>query len=247
MPSNAVQLGDLNIGQDHVFLAGDYVVGSLNINGSPRISTQGGRVRIWFRALNLAGTVTAGSGKPDDLWFFSRPDAYHVNLNGACELLGVVFAPNIPINHSGTRGVYGALVGSSVTLNGNVALHYDEDLGAGCAASGGISLARLGGKAPGPGSTGLLSEQRRLVVAPNPARGRAKAYARLDGAQRAELRILSLSGETVLVVELGAGDGDQVVDLGLDRLASGVYFAVLREDQGVGMAVRATLKLALVR
>jgi hypothetical protein len=133
-------LGDLNINGDYVFSAGDYVVGNLNINGNPKISTEGGLVRIWFNNVNLAGKVNV-SGDPGELWFFSRLGSQQFNINGNCTLFGVIYAPNITVIESGNGGHFGAVVGNQVILNGNTQLHYDEDLGASCPTAAPPSLA----------------------------------------------------------------------------------------------------------
>ena len=41
---------------------------------------------------------------------------------------GVIYAPNTPITYSGTADYFGALVGKSITINGDATAHYDESL-----------------------------------------------------------------------------------------------------------------------
>ncbi len=245
-PAAYTDLGDLNINGNYTFAAGDYLVSSLNINGNPTVTVQG-TVRIWFRALNLAGNVGAGATVPAKLQFFSRSDAWHVNINGNGKLTGIVFAPNIPVNHSGNGGVFGALVGSSVTLNGNVALHYDEDLGAGCGASGGVGIARVGGE-PKEGTTvGWLPLDKTLISVPNPSKGQATAVFRLPEGGEATLSLMNIAGE--LALRLRAHDlpaGENMLPLDLSHIAPGVYILVLEAKSEFGAQVLGHFKMAVV-
>lgn len=249
-PLAYTDLGDLNIDSDYTFTGGDYLVQNLNVNGTPKIRTQGGRVRIWFKGMNLAGSV-GFSGSPDDLWLFSLGNAWQVNINGSCQLTGVVFAPNIPINVSGSNGVFGALVGSTVTLNGGVAMHYDEMLGAACVGGngggGGLFASRVG-DAPKQMRIASIVGGKQLIIGPNPARSHATAYYRSGQAKRARLTLLTLNGDIVQTLVLQAL-GDQIgqAELPLDGLANGVYWAVLQTDDGEGWMKKETFKLAVVK
>lgn len=139
-PSTINNLGDLNIDGNYNFEPGDYVVNNLNVNGSGRISTSGGgRVRIWFRSLNLAGTITLGASSETahEFWLFSLPDAQQLNVNDTATVYAVVYAPNVSVILNGGN-LFGAVVGGSVTLNGIAAVHYDERLATSCL--GGVPL-----------------------------------------------------------------------------------------------------------
>lgn len=246
-PVSYIDLGNLNIEHDYTFMAGDYLVESLNVNGSPKIRTEGGRVRIWFRGLNLAGSVGYGSQIPDNLWFFSRDNAWQVNLNGSCQLNGVIFAPNIPINDSASNAVHGALVGSSVTLNGNVAVHYDQDLGAACDGQGESLLARFDGERKSYDAW-QMPKARALMLGPNPAHDNVSVFYRSGPAKRVQLILLTLAGDVIQTLLLQpSGDDVGRAEISLAQVASGVYLAVMQVDAGEGLAQRGTFKLAVVK
>jgi hypothetical protein len=245
-PSTYVDLGDLTINgnANYSFAAGDYLVNTLNVNGNPTINVSG-TVRIWFRSLNLAGNVGAGASTPSQLQFYSRVDAQQANLNGTCKLTGVIFAPNIVINHSGNNGVYGALVGASVTLNGNVAVHYDEDLGSACSA-GGVSLARVGDPKV-DFSTAWLPEGKPLIAVPNPSKGESLAVFKLPQSGDVTLTLLNIAGERALRIQShGLSAGENNLPLDLSHVAPGVYILVLEGPSDFGPKVLAQFKMAVV-
>gem|GEM_PF-3985807 len=93
-----------------------------------------------------------------------------------------------------------------------------------------------------------LGDGRSLVLAPNPASAQVVAYYFLEENQVAELEITNILGETVLSENLGSGQkGSGLRTLDLSRLASGVYIALLEEDNGGGMAKKAAFKFAIVK
>ena len=136
VPAGAIKLplgssspGSVNINgvADSLTLApGSYVVANLNVNQPGSIKIQpAGKVQIWVTGtLNLGGAENS-SGKPNDLSFFVSSSNF-INLNGSGPVVASVYAPNAPINVS--TAVFGTVVGGTVTLNTNGAVHFDEGL-----------------------------------------------------------------------------------------------------------------------
>jgi hypothetical protein len=125
LPLGSPVPGNLNINtsSDSITLApGAYVVSNLNVNspGAINISPQG-RVQIWVTGnLNLGGQENP-TGLPSNLAFMVNSSGY-VNVNSNGQLFGSIYAPTSTVDINST--VYGAVVGSSVTLNSGAAVHF---------------------------------------------------------------------------------------------------------------------------
>ena len=65
------------------------------------------------------------------MWFFGNGQN-HSYLNSNSVVYGVVYAPGQPVTIQSNAWLYGALVGSQVTVMGNAIIHYDEALSGGC-------------------------------------------------------------------------------------------------------------------
>lgn len=248
-PSSYTNLGNIDIGSDYTFQAGDYLVDTLNVNGTPTIHVQGS-VRIWFNNVNLAGTVGAGASRPAQLAFFSRTTAGQLNINGGpTHFVGVIFAPNIPVNLNGTGDYFGACVASRVVFNSTIAVHYDEDLGNGCRLSGGgnAGVARMGGSKAAHSGMPAGLEDKALAAVPNPARNKVTLYYQMEAAGSYRISLVDITGVVVGTLNLGeqpAGAGKAEWDL--HAYAAGVYFLVAQEDHGMGFHPTTTFKLALL-
>jgi len=60
-------------------------------------------------------------------WNFLGGLGQTVSIGGNSAVVGVFYAPNNDIQVGGTGDFYGAVVGRSVDINGNGAIHIDED------------------------------------------------------------------------------------------------------------------------
>jgi alpha-tubulin suppressor-like RCC1 family protein len=133
-PAGAINLGNLNLGsgQTRTLAAGDYVASNVSLNSNSTLAVTGGRVRIWVTgSLAIGGTVN-NNGLPANFEFLVT-SANDINVNGGASLFGVIYAPAAGVNVSGP--VFGAVIGSHVTLNSGGRVHFDQDLGAvGCVA-----------------------------------------------------------------------------------------------------------------
>ena len=249
-PVHYIDLGELNIHGSYTFQAGDYVVDTINCNGTPSIRVHGGQVRIWFNNLNLAGSVGLDAERPSDLILFSRSTARQVNINGSSNFFtGVIFAPNIPVTLSGSGSYFGACVASRLVLNSSIGMHYDEDLGVGCrAAFGGLKSARDRSAGKGGGGRYVLPLGKNLVAYPNPARVRMTVVFRLDRPGHLKLGLADLVGRTVGLRDLGLQDaGVNGLEWDLGKEAPGIYLLWATLDCGEGPQKLGLFKVAVVK
>ena len=88
-----------------------YCPGAINIGGSGMVNntSQPIKASIW-------GTKPAG-GTPQV-----------VNVSGAGAFNGTIYAPNADVALTGSGGVFGAVIGNTVTLSGAAIVHYDVQL-----------------------------------------------------------------------------------------------------------------------
>ena len=85
-----------------------------------------------------------------------------------------------------------------------------------------------------------------LIVAPNPLRGRGLLVASLSQAGPARVSLFDIGGNKIWAQGLPSDQpGVQRLDLDLSAKASGIFFAVLEQDQGFGYKALATFKVAL--
>ena len=155
------------------------VTGNTSIGGSGYIAVGGGSSVNPSFNLYCPGTIDLGgsgmvnnTSKPikANIWGTkpSGSTAQTITVGGSAAFFGTVYAPNGNITISGSGGVYGALIGNTVTLSGSGDVHYDVQLGA---------ATTSGGPSPGSGSssgTVRISSWAELRDAP----GSGRAFAR---------------------------------------------------------------------
>ena len=95
-----------------------YTAGNVRLAGQG-VTNQNGATT----AFQVWGTATTAGGQ-------------RVQITGLAGLTGVVYAPNATVDSTGNGDVLGAIVGDTITMNGNGSFHYDE------------SLANVGGSNP---------------------------------------------------------------------------------------------------
>lgn len=88
-----------------------YCPGTIDIGGSGMVNNTALPIKV-----TIWGTKPAG-GTPQT-----------VNVTGSSAFNGTIYAPNGNINLSGSGGVFGAVIGSTVTLSGSAVIHYDVQL-----------------------------------------------------------------------------------------------------------------------
>jgi alpha-tubulin suppressor-like RCC1 family protein len=134
-PAGATNLGNflLGSGQSASLAAGSYVASTLTLNSNSTLNVTGGAVRIWVTGTATLGGSVNNNGLPGNFELLLTSN-HDLNLNGGAILFGVIYAPNAAVNLGGS--VFGAVIGSRVTLNSGARVHFDQDLGAaGCLAA----------------------------------------------------------------------------------------------------------------
>lgn len=150
--------GDVSLaGSANVELApGTYVFQTLDVGGNATLRVDEGVVRIYVVGddgprtdLSLQGNSLSNTTMvPGNLLVFVGAEAREVKVGGGPQVAMALLAPLCDVRLDGTAGDYlGAIVGHTVTLNGQPAVHYDEALGQ-----------EQGGG--GPGTSQVLSWQR---------------------------------------------------------------------------------------
>jgi len=128
LPLGSSSPGSLDInssGQRITLAPGNYVAANISVNSPGAIAiSPPGPVNIWVTGnLNLGGNENL-NGVPDNLAFIVSSSNW-VNVNASGRLYGFIYAPTSSINLNST--VFGAVVGSTVTLNSGSAVHFDEN------------------------------------------------------------------------------------------------------------------------
>jgi hypothetical protein len=127
----------------------------------------------------------------------------------------------------------------------NIEVPYPEP-GFASESSDDLDAAKLGEIRPQAGS--LLPAGKKLIGFPNPAKDVLNFAYRLEHGGRARLDLSGLAGEGAGSMDLGSqGAGEHTGTMLIPGLPSGIYFAVLSADEGMGMAPRARFKLAVVK
>ena len=108
-----------------------------------------------------------------------------------------------------------------------------------------ISVAMRG--APKAGSVDIL-QGKPMLVAPNPAHEAVLVAYRLDKPSKVRVEIFDLAGHGIMSSDQGEqSSGQHSFTMNLSGLASGIYFAVLEVDEGIGFHGKVTFKFSLIR
>jgi hypothetical protein len=106
---------------------------ALNINGG---TTNSGNVKMYLQSgsITMGGNSNGGASgnRPENLWIYGGPGVTGITLSGNSSFVGVIYAPEATLTLNGggnNNNLIGAVVVSSVTLNGNYDFHYDTSLG----------------------------------------------------------------------------------------------------------------------
>lgn len=137
VPSGAVAASSFKIGnqQTVTLQAGNYYFNNFNA-GAGSILNIAGPVTIYvYGTLSLGGHVDVAGNLPKNLTIITVPNGGtapgNITLNGTSALYADIYAPQSRINMSGTGDIYGSIVGRSIDMTGNSAIHYDMSLGGG--------------------------------------------------------------------------------------------------------------------
>lgn len=106
-----------------MFVSGDVKISGNGAANTPEGGVVNGNSGLYGKPIDLCiyGTAQAGQSGPTQT----------IDICGNGRLAAVVYAPNaaVSIKGGGNSGViYGAIVGQTITMNGNGCFYYDEDL-----------------------------------------------------------------------------------------------------------------------
>jgi hypothetical protein len=137
--------GDVIVPSGHIVhvSAGTYTINSITLSGGAQFIVDSGPVIVNVAGqINASGQITSSTvnvvdfsggsianstGIPSNVQFVyggSNP----ITLSGGSTSGAVVYAPNSNLTISGSGGVYGAMIGKTVTDSGGSAVHYDTAL-----------------------------------------------------------------------------------------------------------------------
>ena len=121
-------------GSNRLNIIGDvtlYVTGDVSLTSQAYISIpQGSSLKLIISGsmtINSSGT-TNESLKAQNLLIYGTQSSTSISLGGSASLYAAIYAPNADLSYSGSAGMFGSLVGKSVTVSGRGALHYDKAL-----------------------------------------------------------------------------------------------------------------------
>jgi hypothetical protein len=106
--------------------------GALNIETGAKLTIYAaGDVNIGGRGIMNGGTSTADANPPANLqlWGTKPAEIQDIHIKGNGVMSGVIYAPQGSVRITGARDVCGSVVANDITLEGEVAFHYDESLG----------------------------------------------------------------------------------------------------------------------
>jgi hypothetical protein len=130
-PSNIVTIAD-----DVVFLATNHgATNTIDLSGNAGLKVaSGGTLKIYTNGgIEAAGNGLANANaQPNTLQIFGTHDASttrKIRFVGNGSSSAAIYAPNAPFELKGNGELFGAVIASAITMNGNAAFHYDEALG----------------------------------------------------------------------------------------------------------------------
>ncbi len=145
--------GDFSLSDnDSELITGDHKYGSLDLSGNADL-TLSGDVRIYVTGdittdgntdviINYGsnakiyhdGNVNISSNSewntsqnPADLQFYGTTSVSTVTCTGNAEIRGALYAPSANIYLQGNADICGAVIGNTVSMEGNANIHYDEE------------------------------------------------------------------------------------------------------------------------
>ena len=132
VPAGVPSSGQLRINgnQTYTLAAGTYWFTSLRINGGGTLIIEP-QVKIYVTGdIDLTGGSVTNPGTPSDLEI-NKVGPGSVDLGGSSALKAHVYAPEADVTIHGTSsefGLFGWVIGKTLDIMGNSAIHYDETL-----------------------------------------------------------------------------------------------------------------------
>lgn len=136
-PAGATNLGAFNVNGTVTLAGGDYQASVINVNSGGRLQVSG-PVRIWVSGGVNINALANPNGTPKNLELLLTGTT-PANVNSGGQLFGLLYAPQAQVFVNAL--VFGAVVGSTVTLNSGGQVHFDQDSGCTGCASGLVQCA----------------------------------------------------------------------------------------------------------
>jgi hypothetical protein len=109
-----------------------YVTGNMTVSGSAQIVvSQGSSLTVY-----VSGSISVSGGgivnknlNAHNLTIYGTSTCTTASYSGSSAFYGVIYTPKASTSISGGGGIYGSIIGGSITISGGAAVHYDESLG----------------------------------------------------------------------------------------------------------------------
>ncbi len=108
-----------------------YVKGDTSITSDAFIEVAAGASVEYYSGgnINMAGKgMVNDPGQAINFSLYGLPGCTSISYSGQAQFIGTVYAPEADIAMTGQADAIGAFVGNSVSMSGNMGLHYDESL-----------------------------------------------------------------------------------------------------------------------
>jgi hypothetical protein len=134
LPSDKIITGSISLSGNEILSCSGYsriyVQGSVNTEGNAKIYLYpGAKVELYVAgSISLAGNGVQNDAGTADKFQVYNLGGYSTAISGNGAFTGVVYAPGSAVSIGGNGTVNGAVVGNTITLDGNAAFHYDEAL-----------------------------------------------------------------------------------------------------------------------
>lgn len=134
--STKYRISSINLkNKDTLTIRGDVtmlVQGSIDVKGEIVVEPNSSLTLYVEGSITVGGNgVVNQTNIPSNLVIYGLGSSGTLKLHGSGAMQGVVYAPNYDVElkgGGGTGAMHGAVVGDTVTINGNYEFHYDEDL-----------------------------------------------------------------------------------------------------------------------
>src|SRR5205823_3735723 len=137
VPSTAMSASSFKLGNNQtvVLPGGTYYFNNFSTGaGSTTIFTGPATVYV-YGTIQMNGNAVTAASLPKNLTIVSVPNGSSapgsITLTGTSALYATIYAPQSRISMSGTGDIYGSILGKSIDMTGNAAVHNDLGLGGG--------------------------------------------------------------------------------------------------------------------
>jgi Flp pilus assembly protein TadG len=137
-PGYAISDGSISLGNQKSASVpgGVYYFKDLNMNAGAKLEFTGPATLYLTGNLKLGGNAITNKNLPKNLRIVMLKPNSKAELSGGSDLFADIYAPLAAITISGNGDIYGSIVGKSLAMSGEAAIHYDMSL------TGGVSLVK---------------------------------------------------------------------------------------------------------